>query len=121
MARLAGPNPSRNIPELESVTAHVQDLLNTSLGSCKMSEEIGLIPIADLIHDFPLATSSLETSIHTTIETQEPRLQSLRVTVTHQEEDMVIHIEITGRLGDQTGQEVQLASTLDHRGRLHLS
>lgn len=120
MARLTGANPSRKIPGAESVTAHLQDLLNTSLGSCSASKDIGLVPIIDLIHDFPLATENLEKHIRVTINSQEPRIENLRVVVTQDKESMSIQIEIYGRLRTQSDQTLQLSSTLDHRGRLHL-
>lgn len=120
MARLTGANPSRKVPEVESVTAHLQDLLNTTLGCCNAAQELELVPIVDLIHDFPLPTESLEQSIRDTIGAQEPRLDSLRVTVAQDKEDMSIQIEINGRLRNQASQMLQLSSTLDHRGRLHL-
>lgn len=120
MARLASPNPSRPIPVLESLTAHLQDLFNSSQGGCNSPHGAGLPPIVDLLHDFPRAVTDLETAISETIRLLEPRLDTVQVTGTHLKEEGKIHIHIQGRLANAQDQDVELFSELDQRGRLRM-
>lgn len=120
MARLASSTPARRIQELESISAHLQNLLSTTLGSCEIPGDAGLPPIADLIREFPAAADSLEACIQQTLSLHEPRLAIVSVRATRNEDEAKIDIEIVANLANQSGQALVFSTELDHRGHVEL-
>ena len=54
LARLS--SGGQRIAELESIVAHLQELLNTRIGESLSAPDFGIVDFADLVHNFPEAT-----------------------------------------------------------------
>ena len=57
LARLS--SGGQRIGEVESIVAHVHDLLNTRIGEALAAADLGIVDFADLVHNFPEATQVL--------------------------------------------------------------
>lgn len=121
MARLADVDPSRSIPVRESISAHLHDLFNATLGSCQSPGDSGIPPIADIIRDFPQASEKLEACIRQVIKEYEPRLSATSIKASQIEGEPKISIEIHATIVGSDAGSLFLMTELDHRGRLELT
>jgi len=120
LARLS--SGGQRVSEVESIIAHVYELLNTRVGESLAAPDLGIIDFADLVHNFPEATQVLQQSIRTTIMKYEPRLRSVSVTPTPSNDPLSLAFEISGRLasGSQRG-PFRLRTELTSTGKMQIS
>lgn len=120
LARLS--SGGQRVSEVESIVAHVYELLNTRVGESLAAPDLGIIDFADLVHNFPEATQVLQQSIRATIMKYEPRLRSVSVTPTPSNDPLSLAFEISGRLasGSQRGQ-FRLRTELTSTGKMQIS
>lgn len=96
LARLS--SGGQKVSEMESIIAHLHDLLNTRVGESLSAPDFGIVDFADLVHSFPEATQVLQQSIRATIMKYEPRLRSVSVTPVQSQDTLSLAFEISGRL-----------------------
>jgi len=96
LARLS--SGGQRVAELESIVAHLHELLNTRVGESLSAPDFGIVDFADLVHNFPEATQVLQQSIRATIMKYEPRLRSVSVTPMPSQDTLSLAFEISGRL-----------------------
>lgn len=120
LARLS--SGGQRIAELESIVAHLQELLNTRIGESLSAPDFGIVDFADLVHNFPEATQVLQQSIRATIMKYEPRLRSVAVTPLTNNDPLTLAFEISGRLasGTQRG-PFRLRTELTSTGKMQIS
>ena len=120
LARLS--SGGQRVSEVESIIAHVYELLNTRVGESLAAPDLGIIDFADLVHNFPEATQVLQQSIRATIMKYEPRLRSVAVTPTPSNDPLSLAFEISGRLasGSQRG-PFRLRTELTSTGKMQIS
>jgi type VI secretion system protein len=120
LARLS--SGGQRVSEVESIVAHVYELLNTRVGESLAAPDLGIIDFADLVHNFPEATQVLQQSIRATIMKYEPRLRSVSVTPTPSNDPLSLAVEISGRLasGSQRG-PFRLRTELTSTGKMQIS
>ncbi|HEY0138246.1 MAG TPA: type VI secretion system baseplate subunit TssE [Nannocystis sp.] len=120
LARLS--SGGQRVSEVESIIAHVYELLNTRVGESLAAPDLGIIDFADLVHNFPEATQVLQQSIRATIMKYEPRLRSVSVTPTPSNDPLSLAFEISGRLasGSQRG-PFRLRTELTSTGKMQIS
>ena len=120
LARLS--SGGQRVSEVESIVAHVYELLNTRVGESLAAPDLGIIDFADLVHNFPEATQVLQQSIRATIMKYEPRLRSVSVTPTPSNDPLSLAFEISGRLasGSQRG-PFRLRTELTSTGKMQIS
>ena len=120
LARLS--SGGQRVSEVESIVAHIHELLNTRVGESLAAPDLGIIDFADLVHNFPEATQVLQQSIRATIMKYEPRLRSVSVTPTPSNDPLSLAFEISGRLasGTQRG-PFRLRTELTSTGKMQIS
>lgn len=120
LARLS--SGGQRVSEVESIVAHIHELLNTRIGESLAAPDLGIIDFADLVHNFPEATQVLQQSIRATIMKYEPRLRSVSVTPTPSNDPLSLAFEISGRLasGTQRG-PFRLRTELTSTGKMQIS
>jgi type VI secretion system protein len=120
LARLS--SGGQRIGEVESIVAHVHDLLNTRIGEALAAADLGIVDFADLVHNFPEATQVLQQSIRATLMKYEPRLRSVAVTPLTNNDPLTLAFEISGRLasGTQRG-PFRLRTELTSTGKMRIS
>mgnify|MGYP001160600032 FL=1 len=96
LARLS--SGGQRVAELESIVAHLHELLNTRVGESLSAPDFGIVDFADLVHNFPEATQVLQQSIRATVMKYEPRLRSVSVTPVPSQDPLSLAFEISGRL-----------------------
>jgi len=114
--RKSEKNPERRAKEdsrklVDSVLDHLQKILNTKKGNVPIAEDYGIPDFTDLIRASPETLKDVEKgiipetfkdferSIKNMIQKYEPRLKSVRLTFTPQEEDPIsLHFNISARL-----------------------
>lgn len=120
LARLS--SGGQRLSEVESIVAHVHDLLNTRIGESLGAPDLGIVDFADLVHNFPEATQVLQQSIRATIMKYEPRLRSVSVTPLTSGDPLTLAFEVSGRLssGSQRG-PFRLRTELTASGKMQIS
>lgn len=120
LARLS--SGGQRLSEVESIVAHVHDLLNTRIGESLGAPDLGIVDFADLVHNFPEATQVLQQSIRATIMKYEPRLRSVSVTPLTSSDPLTLAFEVSGRLssGSQRG-PFRLRTELTASGKMQIS
>lgn len=103
LARLS--SGGQRLGELESIVAHLQELLNTRIGESLSAPDFGIVDFADVVHNFPEATQVLQQSIRATILKYEPRLRNVSVHPAASSDSLMVAFEISARLasGQQRG------------------
>ncbi len=92
---MGSPKPARPIPQLESVVANLQAVLNTHQGDGYTCPEMG-VDFFDVLSRWPSSESDVLRAVALTIERYEPRLRNVRVrTLPKPESAMAVHLEIT--------------------------
>jgi type VI secretion system lysozyme-like protein len=75
VARLCGARDG----ELTPVLANLRLLFNTRAGDSAAAPEFGVPDLADLLHQFPAASTSLQQALRAAIVRHEPRLRGVQV------------------------------------------
>ena len=120
LARLS--SGGQRIGELESIVAHLQDLLNTRAGESLSASDFGIVDFADVVHNFPEATQVLQQSIRATIMKYEPRLRSVSVTPVPSQDPLSLAFEISGRLASGTHRgPFRVRTELNSSGKMQVS
>jgi len=120
LARLS--SGGQRIAELESIVAHLQELLNTRVGESLSAPDFGIVDFADLVHNFPEATQVLQQSIRATIMKYEPRLRSVSVTPVPSNDPLSLAFEISGRLASGTHRgPFRVRTELNSTGKMQVS
>ena len=121
LGRLGSKRPSEQISDVESIVAHLRDLLNTSVGDSPCAQGFGIIDFVDLVHDFPGAVQILQRSIRKTIREYEPRLQNVSVKAIDMDDPMMLSFEISARLTDDSrGGLIRLRTEMNSAGRMEV-
>jgi type VI secretion system protein len=120
LARLS--SGGQRVAELESIVAHLQELLNTRVGESLSAPDFGIVDFADLVHNFPEATQVLQQSIRATIMKYEPRLRSVSVTPVPSNDPLSLAFEISGRLASGTHRgPFRVRTELNSTGKMQVS
>ena len=93
LARLS--SGGQRVAELESIVAHLHELLNTRVGESLSAPDFGIVDFADLVHNFPEATQVLQQSIRATVMKYEPRLRSVSVTPVPSQDPLSLAFELS--------------------------
>jgi len=83
--------------EAESIVEHLRVLLNTRKGGSATVPEFGVVDFTELVHAFPGAIQTLQSSIRATVLEFEPRLRNVTVRFLPDEEPLVLRFEITAQ------------------------
>lgn len=120
LARLS--SGGQRVAELESIVAHLQELLNTRVGESLSAPDFGIVDFADLVHNFPEATQVLQQSIRATIMKYEPRLRSVSVAPVPSNDPLSLAFEISGRLASGTHRGAfRVRTELNPSGKMQVS
>ena len=108
--------------EVESIVAHLRDLLNTRLGESLAAPTAGVVDFADVVHGFPEAAQTLQRSIRDAIQRFEPRLRNVTVRLVDGREALTLVFEISARLAGQArGESLRVSTELTSDGLLRVS
>jgi len=89
-------NPKRAI---DSVVRHLQRLLNTRQGNVPMADDYGIPDFTQWLHHGADAVGNVENAIRDVIEKYEPRLTSVRVRFTAQDDQALLQrFDVQARL-----------------------
>jgi type VI secretion system protein len=96
--RIAEEEPSyhQDADPAALVREHLRVLLNTRRGGAPSAPEYGVIDLADLVHEFPAGSGTLQQAIWETISIYEPRLTNVSVSQLASGNDLLLRFEITG-------------------------
>lgn len=105
LSRIASKDPRQNRVdnEVESIVAHLRDLLNTRQGEAITVPEFGVIDFTDLVHNFPDAIQLLQRSIRATILQFEPRLKNVVVQHVRDEDVLILKFQISAQVSTRQG------------------
>lgn len=110
------------VSELESIVAHLHELLNTRVGESLSAPDFGIVDFADVVHNFPEATQVLQQSIRATILKYEPRLRSVSVHPVPSADTLTVAFEISGRLASGAQRGVfRVRTELTPEGKMQVS
>lgn len=114
----------RNDPNkvIDSVLKHLQRILNTRRGSTQISGEYGIPDFTDFLGTYPDSLREMERAIRQTILRFEPRLKSVRVSFTPQEdESLTLRFQITAQLVmPEERRPVLFQSMIESDGRVNI-
>ena len=98
----AGASSSGGRPDAsESIAEHLRVLLNTRMGEAVTAPRFGVVDFTELVHGFPASIQVLQQSIRATILEFEPRLKTVTVRHTPDENPLVLRFEITAQLAEK--------------------
>lgn len=120
LARLS--SGGQRIGELESIIAHLHELLNTRAGESLSAPDFGIVDFADVVHNFPEATQVLQQSIRATILKYEPRLRNVSVHPVASPDNLMVAFEISARLASGAQRGVfRVRTELTPSGKMQVS
>lgn len=92
--RLGSEHPTRGLPQLDSVVANLQAILNTHQGDGFTCPEMG-VDFVDVLSRWPSSETDVLRAVALTIERYEPRLRNVRVrTLAKEDVATAVHLEI---------------------------
>ncbi len=117
--RRESEDPSKVI---DSIQAHLKQILNTRQGNVPISEEYGTPDFTEFLTDYPQSLRGFERAIRQTIIQYEPRLRAVRVAFTPQEDDrLVVKFQIHAKLSaTDANTSVLFESLLDSDGQISI-
>lgn len=106
----------------DSILMNLQNVLNTAQGNCLTDERYGLPHLSAIRSAMPGSIAAYEASIRGTIARNEPRLSSIRVKHTpNDDRHMELRFEISGLVIDEEGKtQIRFETYADEEGRLKL-
>lgn len=123
--RMQSAMPGRSIIDdpkkiIDSITLHLQNVLNTRQGGVQIAEDYGLPDFNDVLHSQAGAAREIEKAIRLTIQKYEPRLRAVRVRYIPIEGDLMsLNFEIHARLAVEGEEEpVVFESQLGQDGKV---
>jgi len=120
LARLS--SGGQRIGEMESIIAHLHELLNTRSGESLSASDFGIVDFADVVHNFPEATQVLQQSIRATILKYEPRLRNVSVHPVASGDTLMVAFEISARLASGAQRGVfRVRTELTASGKMQVS
>jgi type VI secretion system protein len=126
LARIRHPElatPRRAVSDRElrdSILANLVHMCTTRVGTMLTCPDYGIADVSEMIHSFPDAITLMAQTLRHTIQTYEPRLQSVQVVhVPGDGSDLTLRFEIRGRAAvDGNKTAVKFETTLDTSRRL---
>jgi len=123
--RMQSAMPGRSTIEdpkkiIDSITLHLQNVLNTRQGGVQIAEDYGLPDFNDVLNSQAGAAREIEKAIRLTIQKYEPRLRAVRVRYIPIEGDLMsLNFEIHARLAVEGEEEpVVFESQLGQDGKV---
>lgn len=115
-ARRGRPDHGRLV---DSVLAHLRQILNTRQGSAPIAPDYGVPDFLDFLQTYPDSVREIERSIRAAIQTYEPRLDGVRVAFIPQEDDVLaLRFQITARIAGENGGMVRFETVVDTDGKI---
>lgn len=106
---------------VDSVIAHLRELLNTQQGSTLMDPFYGMPEFSDLRAGVPDSVQKIEKLISNVVKTYEPRLRGVSVSYMHQDEQLILYFQIKGVLDTKKGElPIYLESIVDTCGKMDI-
>ena len=106
---------------IDSVLRHLQRILNTKQGNVPIAEDYGVPDFTDLLYSYPESVKEIERTIRLAIQKYEPRLKTVRVSFTPQEEDLLsLRFQIAARLSGESKAQVFFETVVDSEGKITL-
>ena len=104
---------------VDSVLAHLRQILNTRQGSAPIAPDYGVPDFLDFLQTYPDSVREIERSIRTAIQTYEPRLQGVRVAFIPQDDDTLsLRFQITAHISGADGERVRFETVVDTDGKI---
>ena len=117
-ARRGNEDPRRII---DSVTRHLNRILNTKQGNVPIAEDYGLPDLTDSLKTYPGSVAEIERNIRSAIQKYEPRLKAVRVAFIPQEDDLLsLHFQITARLSAESKKQVLFDALINSDGKIDI-
>ena len=105
----------------ESIAAHLRVLLNTRKGEAVTAPSFGVVDFTELVHGFPASIQVLQQSIRATILEFEPRVKTVSVRHTPDENPLVLRFEITAQLAEKGARgSLRFQTTVGPGGKIEL-
>ena len=90
----------RTVDEYQSISEHLQMLLNTREGLSVTNPDYGLPDLTDIVHMLPDGVHALQNAIRDVILKYEPRLSKVKVRFVPSDDAFVLYFDITARRND---------------------
>ena len=90
----------RTVDEYQSISEHLQMLLNTREGLSVTNPDFGLPDLTDIVHMLPDGVHALQNAIRDVILKYEPRLSKVKVRFVPSDDAFVLYFDITARRND---------------------
>lgn len=90
----------RSVDETQSISEHLQILLNTREGLSVTHPDYGLPDLTDIVHMLPDGLHALQNAIRDVILKYEPRLSKVKVRFVPSDDAFVLYFDVTARRTD---------------------
>ncbi len=91
---------SRGMDNAQSITEHLQLLLNTREGLSVTNPDFGLPDLTDIVHMLPDGVQAIQNAIRDAIMKYEPRLSKVKVRFAPSDDAFVLSFDISARRND---------------------
>jgi len=90
----------RTVDETQSISEHLQILLNTREGLSVTHPDYGLPDLTDIVHMLPDGVHALQNAIRDVILKYEPRLSKVKVRFVPSDDAFVLYFDVLARRND---------------------
>jgi len=90
----------RSVDDAQSISEHLQILLNTREGLSVTNPDYGLPDLTDIVHMLPDGVHALQNAIRDVILKYEPRLSKVKVRFAPSDDAFVLYFDVSARRND---------------------
>ena len=90
----------RSVDDAQSISEHLQILLNTREGLSVTNPDYGLPDLTDIVHMLPDGVHALQNAIRDVILKYEPRLSKVKVRFVPSDDAFVLYFDVSARRND---------------------
>jgi type VI secretion system protein len=90
----------RTVDETQSISEHLQILLNTREGLSVTNPDYGLPDLTDIVHMLPDGVHAIQNAIRDVILKYEPRLSKVKVRFAPSDDAFVLYFDVSARRND---------------------
>ena len=90
----------RTVDETQSISEHLQILLNTREGLSVTNPDYGLPDLTDIVHMLPDGVHAIQNAIRDVILKYEPRLSKVKVRFVPSDDAFVLYFDVSARRND---------------------
>ncbi len=111
----------RTVDETQSISEHLQILLNSREGLSVTNPDYGLPDLTDIVHMLPDGVHALQNAIRDAILKYETRLSKVKVRFVPSDDAFVLYFDISARRNDADKSPFRVRTALQHGNRFKVT